>query len=339
MIISIMFGIEHVAIRFDRCYIHSGSKWFDKLMVTTGLTCGILFVDEHSNGNSMPVHISNTKFVSNFGCALSFSIGGRGSCVCNSSAYQILIESCEFSNNSAQIGPSGIVATFMSDNLNMRVSVQETVLKVRLVIHNSMFHHNTKLQTVSQQNVALIMFHQLPEVEIIDSTFKSNTGSNTIIISKSKVVFRGQVVFENNTSTTDGGALHLDESSLLYFKPNTHVLFTNNRASQRGGAIYVDNSKMESKAGFCFYELDEVRKYSQENIQPVFEGNFAEIAGDALYGGKVDRCMLFPNAFPLGPSFINKEDLMERSIRKMYVNLDNVFESLFNFTDQVLHTQ
>ena len=137
---------------------------------------------------------------------------------------------------------------------------------MRLVIQNSTFHHNYKLQTVSQQNVALILFHQLPEVEIINSTFYSNTGSRTIIIFKSKIIFCGQIVFENNTSTTDGGALHLDENSLLHFEPNTRVLFTNNRASQQGGAIYVDDTKVESNVPFCFNELDEVLKYSQKNI-------------------------------------------------------------------------
>ena len=328
--ISIMFGVEHVAIRFDRCYIHSGSNWFDQVVMATGLTCGVQFVNEHANGNSMPVHISSTKFVSNYGGAVSLSLGGRDSCVCNSSAYQILIDSCEFSNNSAQIGHSGLAATIYSDKFNLRVPVQETVLKVRLVIQNSTFRHNYKMPTVYQQNVDLIKFFQLPEVEIIDSTFYSNIGSHTIIIAKSKVVFRGQVVFENNTSTTDGGALHLDESSLLHFEPNTRVLFTNNRASQRGGAIYVDNTKIESTVRLCFYELDEVQKYSQKNIQLVFEGNFAEIAGDALYGGQVDTCMLFPNAFPPGPYFKNIVDF-KKAPREVFLN---PFESLFNFTDK-----
>ena len=53
--ISLMFGVEHVAIRFDRCYIHSGSNWFDKVIFATGLTCGVYFVNEHSNGNAIPV--------------------------------------------------------------------------------------------------------------------------------------------------------------------------------------------------------------------------------------------------------------------------------------------
>ena len=193
MHISIMHGVEHVSIRLDKCYIHSGNLTNFSLTwsTATGLSCVVNFVNEHANGNTMPVHISSTKFVSNYGGAMVFIFGSRSSCICNSSAYQVLIDSCEFSNNMVQIiGSTGITAMMMSDKGNTRVTVQETVLKVRLVIRNSTFHHNCKSQTVSPQNVDLIQFHQLPEVEIINSTFLSNTGSRTIIISKSSFVAR-----------------------------------------------------------------------------------------------------------------------------------------------------
>ena len=121
---------------------------------------------------------------------------------------------------------------------------------------------------------------------------------------------------------------------LLHFEPDTRVLFTNNRALQRGGAIYVDGTKIESNVPHCFYELDEVLKYSQKNIQLVFEGNVAKIAGDALYGGRVDRCSLLPNAFPLGPYFKNRVDFEGKDLREVFLNPDEVFESLFNFTDK-----
>ena len=297
MVISIMFGVEHVTIRMDRCYIHSGrSNWLGKVLSPTGIICTIYSMTEQANEKEMTVHISNTKFVSNYGGAVAFGIGGRSSCACNSSTYQILIDSCEFSNNSAPFGHIGISATMFSNEGNPRVTVQETVLKVRLVIQHSSFHHHAKLKGFSQEYIALIMFHQLPEVEIINSTFHSNTGSHTMILSKSKVIFRDQVVFKNNTSFTDGGAIHLDESSVLHFKPNTTVLFTNNKALQRGGAIYVDDTRRKYNT-FCFFELDEVLKYSQVNVQLVFAENHAGLAGDALYGGHVDRCSLLPNFF------------------------------------------
>ena len=96
----------------------------------------------------------------------------------------------------------------------------------------------------------------------------------------------------------------------------------------------MDNTKKEDNIQFCFFDINEVLKYSQVNVQLVFEGNFAEMAGDVLYGGQVDRCSLLPNAFPQGPYFVNKVDLINKNIREWILNPDDVFKSLFNFTNK-----
>ena len=49
-------------------------------------------------------------------------------------------------------------------------------------------------------------------------------------------------------------------------------------------------------SSFFFFYINEVLKYSQVNVQLVFEGNFAEMAGD---GGQVDRCSLLQMHFLL----------------------------------------
>ena len=59
----------------------------------------------------------------------------------------------------------------------------------------------------------------------------------------------------------------------------------------------MDNTNREKFVMSCFFELDDVMKYSQVNVQLIFQGNYAEIAGDALYGGELDRCGLFPSCF------------------------------------------
>ena len=338
MYISIMYGVEHVSIRLDRCHIHSGNltnisaPW----SFATGLLCGITFVNEHANGNTMPVHISNTKFTSNYGGAVTFFFGGRRTYTCNSSAYMILVDRCEFSNNTAHLGHTAIAAGMLSDNGNLRVTVQENVLKVRLIIQNSMIHHNTKLPSSSPQRSEAIVFFQLPEVVIVNSKIYSNIASHTIVVYKSQIIFKGQVVFENNTSTIDGGALHLDESSLLYFEPNTSISFIKNNALKRGGAIYVENTKADEYLQhiFCFFELEDMAKYHQANVQLVFEGNLAGIAGDALYGGRIDICTLFPNTSLAKQNFFMAVDFTQENIQALVLDPADVFESLFNFTDK-----
>ena len=338
MYISIMYGVEQVSIRLDRCHIHSGNltnisaPW----SFATGLLCGITFANEHANGNTMPVHISNTKFISNYGGAVTFFVSGRSSYTCNNSAYMILVDRCEFSNNAAYFGHTAIKAGMMSDDANPRVTVQENVLKVRLIIQNSMIHHNTKLPSISSQISDVIVFFQLPEVVIVNSKIYSNTGSHTIVVYKSQIIFKGQVVFENNTSTIDGGALHLDGSSLLYFKSNTSIAFIKNKALKRGGAIYVENTKADEYLQhiFCFFELEDMAKYHQANVQLVFEGNLAGIAGDALYGGQINKCTLFPSTSLAQRNLIMDIDFKEKNLYALVLDPADVFESLFNFTDK-----
>ena len=51
---------------------------------------------------------------------------------------------------------------------------------------------------------------------------------------------------------------------------------------------------LKTQRQMSIFELEDMAKY-QANVQLVFEGNLAGIAGDALYGGRIDICTLFPN--------------------------------------------
>ena len=331
MYISVSFGAEHVKFRIDRCHIHSGkgSPGVSQFPLRfTGLVCDFSFIKEHFKGNTMPLHISNTKFTSNTGNVMALAIHGRSNCVCNSSGYEVLMDSCEFFGNTA--GPKQTAVLFASvANEKQIVTVQETVLKVRFLIKNSTFHHNGEVQESFGSVVAL---QQIPEVTIINSTFDSNVGLHgTVAVHRSKVIFEGQVVFQNNTSTRDGGALYLDENSLLHFKKDTVITFTNNTAAQRGGAIFVE-SVHNDRLPTCFFELDSVNNYLQANVQLVFKGNRAEQAGDALYGGEIDQCYLVPEGmqYPYGIDFIENGNNLKKLV---FADHLKVFESLFNFTD------
>ena len=106
----------------------------------------------------------------------------------------------------AHFGHTGLTVGMVSDKGAPRVTVQEPVLKMRLVIQNSFFPHNIMLQEHSQLEVKVLDLAQLPEVVIINSTFCSNIGTQTIILYRSKVIFQSQVVFQNNRwrSTSSG---------------------------------------------------------------------------------------------------------------------------------------
>lgn len=128
------------------------------------------------------------------------------------------------------------------------------------------------------------------EVSLTDCTF---TGSNTTVIAlrNTYVNLYGDILFQNNRARV-GGALKVCDSSLIFAHNGTNVRFVNNHA-QEGGAIYVQQRCMDTwplcpiQPAMPKYipvvEFSKLMKF-------VFTNNSATIAGDAVYGGSLDRC-------------------------------------------------
>ena len=89
-----------------------------------------------------------------------------------------------------------------------------------------------------------------------------------------------------------GGGLSLNSDAFMIINPETYFNFTGNRALYKGGAIYVhDNDRNRYKNGGsqCFFWP---KDDNQSTSHMHFQGNYAQTAGSALYGGSVDTCFL-----------------------------------------------
>ena len=128
------------------------------------------------------------------------------------------------------------------------------------------------------------------EVSIKDCTF---TGSNTTVISlrNTYVNLFGDILFQNNKARV-GGALKMCDASLVFAYNGSQVHFINNSA-QEGGAIYIQQPCMDT------WPLCPIQPAMPSNVPVVefaklmkfeYTNNSAAIAGDAVYGGSLDRC-------------------------------------------------
>ena len=105
-------------------------------------------------------------------------------------------------------------------------------------------------------------------------TFENtHDGPSAIVAINSKLVFKGNNVFRNNTSFVVG-AIMLIESSTITLEPYTHILFENNHADYVGGAIYANHIA-------CFFDASSGIDHRQVD----FIGNTASSGGSSLYGG------------------------------------------------------
>ena len=317
--IAIGFDVHHTQITIHNCSIEYGYTellWPRPFLGTVhaaGLKYTVTFA-KHSDGRVPQIlKVSNTRFSSNFGGAMALMALSENSAMCNSSGFEFLIEDSEFTNNSALSFSAGILASM----IYRQPILLESVFNIQVTIVNTSFNNNIEYR----ESLGITRFYHFPKITITNSTFINNSGSHAMDVYKSRLYFTGRILFQNNTSSTDGGALYLHENSLMYFKPDTIILFRNNTARHRGGAIYVETF-IQIGIPFCFFQLDHVRQYHSSNVQLIFEGNHANQAGVAIYGGRVDSCYIYELKYTL---FARSSRVGTPSVK--------VFEKLFNFSN------
>ena len=106
----------------------------------------------------------------------------------------------------------------------------------------------------------------------------------------STLYFGGHVIFSENRGTF-GGAMILLGGSTMYLMTHTHIQIMNNHA-KRGGGIYVEDDNTVTIMS-CFFQLLDLKHPQDTKI--TLENNTAEEAGSAVYGGEIDRCLVYPN--------------------------------------------
>ena len=126
--------------------------------------------------------------------------------------------------------------------------------------------------------------------------FINNQFGGAIYVHSSYLNFHGIVNISGNQAYS-GGGLSLYSGAIMIINPNTYINFTGNRAAYEGGAIFV-HDKYYYSANYdgaqCFFLWPEGCEYVTQSTsaEMYFQGNYARIAGSALYGGSVDTCLL-----------------------------------------------
>ena len=138
----------------------------------------------------------------------------------------------------------------------------------------------------------IVTFILTNSIVIEDSNFTSSEGT-AIFLQNSNVQFSGSIIFENN-SALHGGALSFCQSSKMYLPVgDVHIDFINNSANSTGGAIDVKEECAE-RIPPCFFQPGYQKNvnFSDLNATLRFINNAAQLAGDAIYGGQIDRCYM-----------------------------------------------
>ena len=116
-----------------------------------------------------------------------------------------------------------------------------------------------------------------------------NNGLSAVLSQESDLHFHGVNIFRNNTGVC-GGALSLNQGSLMYLYPGTQIYIIENTGLKYGGGICVDNGVMKRYVCACFYQIMDPEILHHNNTFIHMEGNRATITGYSIFGGPVYMC-------------------------------------------------
>ena len=122
--------------------------------------------------------------------------------------------------------------------------------------------------------------------DVANSLF-TNCQSSAVSLSYSSLQLRGNVSFTYNSAPSNGGALYLYQSNVI-FQAVANITFINNSALLRGGAIYIAEDSIGSNCSLTFDDPD--GNLSVPGIQIFIANSSAGVAGNVLYGGNIERC-------------------------------------------------
>jgi len=213
----------------------------------------------------------------------------------NPSKSLLYINNCTFLNVTS---PGRGAALYIDDSVNSIIDFHKT----NVSITESKFYNDVAdegiIYVIGKSDSTLVWF--------CSSDLINNTGS-AVRISKSVLMFCGNVLFENNTSD-NGGALYFGQETSAMCSGETNVLFVNNTALQRGGAIYTDSVEKDMW---------------DEDMNLTFVNNSALLAGNSIY-------FKIPKLYPVITNISNSDSILYVPCQFNYSQLVNGTMRHFN---------
>ena len=167
-----------------------------------------------------------------------------------------------------------------------------------VIMRNVTFESNTYISSASIDAVVTVLLASVPNVTMIDCTFKENIGTalyleNTTLTAIGVLTFAGNMAYK-------GAALFIRLSTIVVYRDTT-IYFSNNKANHTGGAISISSHSDDQvlvtlgiSLAKCFLSIEDY-DYSQcqgNSCVLIFDNNTAHDGGDAIYGGNLDQVKL-----------------------------------------------
>ena len=192
--------------------------------------------------------------------------------IVSSNNTRFLLKKCEFVNN--QSPDQGAVLYFLADDSTFpHVQIENTNFNQNIGGKSIIYIATTK-NGFTDDLITLL---------VNTSTFKDNIGSS-MYLSACIMKLSGNLLFVNN-SAENGGAMYLNQESIVTIDDEATVQFIGNTATLNGGAIYMDLlcDNFLQNTDIFWYQTTLSYETDLTNISVTFINNSAIISGNSLY--------------------------------------------------------
>lgn len=283
-----------------------------KFTKNRGVLGGGVYINMERYATHFPcrIDIDNSSFTHNVAPALSVVLGNY---VSGAEIYMFRLTNLNFHNNYSPLAQSPYyLNASMDPNSPLQLS------------YTNFFQNLASVLDTAESAPSVIVLSNVKSATFLNCKINHNKCTGLIAI-YSRLAFEGSSIFRGNLGLTIGGGLILKESYIL-LNSKTQVYFVNNHAIF-GGAIYVASSDQS-----CFFQPTTRPGTPVEDIDGMiqFENNSAATAGDVLYGGDVDKCLVTP-----GSNFNTVEgiQIFVQHFKSNYYG-SKIFNLTFNYTSQ-----
>ena len=249
------------SIEFGNCIIYNNNAQYDG---------GGVYIDLFEGGGSVEICkctiCNNIARYGGGGVYIDLYEGGRITEFGN----------CTINNNTAYLGSGLFLHAFQISST------------ASFYFKNVLFHFNKATNKLSVYRKvyqsAVVLFN------VVNVTFDqievSNHNTTGLVGFNSQLTFDRHSKFVNNSGIYGGGIALYESSYLFLLKEHTNVSFVDNHASKSGGGIFVSPVDISTECSFILNN-----SYCNSSALLYFVNNKADISGDVLYGGNVDKCL------------------------------------------------
>ena len=212
---------------------------------------------------------------------------------------RVSFNNCQFKNQkikgSREPQHGGVAIHIRNFQLPVYVSHKRPLFVIE--ISNCNFTENTPKPNTSSTSLysaeshnGVLFIQGIDSATLSGCTFANNNCSGIVSI-QSLLIMRGLNIIHNNIAIRGGGMV-LCSRSIVFLHNDSFLNITNNTAKEFGGGIYVE-SECDQDIPHCFFQVNSsLKTFNHTHVSLVHN---SAVAGGAIYGGMVDRCVIYMN--------------------------------------------